>query len=69
MVADWDFFLKCNLADFKMCRTMNTSFYHFASVSANGEQRRHAEQQGHMYAKYKWGDFIKHDSSNNLKYV
>ena len=69
MVADWDFFLKCNLADLKMCRTMDTNFYHFASISANGESRRQAEQKGHMYAKYKWGDFIKHDSSNNQKYI
>ena len=69
MVADWDFFLKCNLSDFKMCRTKNTSFYHFASVSANGEKRQQAEQAGHEYAKYKWGNYIKHNPKNNLKYI
>ena len=69
MVADWDFFLKCNLADFKMCRTMNTNFYHFASVSANGTQRQQAESNGHNYAKYKWGSYIKHDPLSNLKFV
>ena len=69
MVADGDFFLKCNLSNIDLTRIYNCHFYHFASISANGEQRKQAEQQGHMYAKYKWGNFIKHDSSNNLKYV
>lgn len=69
MVADWDFFLKCNLSDFKMCRTKMTSFYHFASVSTNGEARMRAEQNGHEYAKYKWGSYIQHDTKTNKKYL
>ena len=69
MVADWDFFLKCELSDIKMCRTKNTSFYHFASASTNGESRMRAEQNGHEYAKYKWGDYIKHDPQTNKKYI
>lgn len=69
MVADWDFFLKCQLSGMKMLRTYNCHFYHFASVSVNGEKRQQAEIKGHEYAKYKWGDYIKHNPINNLKYL
>jgi glycosyltransferase involved in cell wall biosynthesis len=69
MVADWDFFLKCQLSGLKMLRTYNCHFYHFASVSVNGEKRRQAEIQGHEYAKYKWGNYIKHNPNTNLKYL
>jgi len=69
MVADWDFFLKCQLSELKMLRTYNCHFYHFASVSTNGEKRQKAEQNGHEYAKYKWGSYIKHNPQNNLKFL
>jgi glycosyltransferase involved in cell wall biosynthesis len=69
MVADWDFFLKCQLAGLKMSRTYNCHFYHFASVSINGEKRQQAERNGHEYAKYKWGSYIQHNPSNNLKFI
>jgi GT2 family glycosyltransferase len=69
MVSDWDFFLKCQLSGLKMIRTYNCHFYHFASVSTNGEKRRQAEIQGHEYARYKWGSYIKHNPNNNLKYL
>jgi len=69
MVADWDFFLKCQLSGMKMLRTYECHFYHFASVSVNGEKRKQAEISGHQYAKYKWGSFIKHNPQNNLKYL
>ena len=69
MVADWDFFLKCQLSGLKMLRTYNSHFYHFASVSVNGDRRKNAEVQGHEYAKYKWGCYIKHNPSNNLKFL
>ena len=69
MVADWDFFLKCQLSGLKMQRTYNPHFYHFASLSTNGGARQQAEQSGHEYAKYKWGDYIKHNPQNNLKYI
>ena len=52
-----------------MLRTYNCYFYHFASVSTNGEKRQLAECNGHEYAKYKWGRYIKHNSNNNLKYI
>jgi glycosyltransferase involved in cell wall biosynthesis len=68
VVADWDFFLKCNLSEFKMTRTYKCHFYHFAQV-ATGAQRQEQEIQGHEYARYKWGSYIKHDPESNLKYV
>jgi len=69
MVADWDFFLKCNLADLKMIRTNSTHFYHFTSISTNGSARQEAERSGHEYAKYKWGSYIQHDLETNLKVI
>ena len=69
MVADWDFFLKCQLSDLKMLRTYKPNFYHFASASTNGDKRVIAEQEGHEYAKYKWSRYIKHNPQNNLKYL
>jgi glycosyltransferase involved in cell wall biosynthesis len=69
MVADWDFFLKCRLSGMKMLRTYNCHFYHFASISVNGEKRRQAEMNGHEYAKYKWGNYIKHNPLDNSKYL
>ena len=69
MVADWDFFLKCALSDLKMIRTYNCHFYHFASISTNGEKRQQAEQKGHEYAKYKWGSHIYSHPETNLKFI
>jgi len=69
MVADWDFFLKCQLSGLKMVRTWNCHFYHFASISYSGEKRQQAEQAGHEYAKYKWGEYIQHNQETNLKFI
>jgi GT2 family glycosyltransferase len=69
LVADWDFFLKCQLSGIKMLRTYNCHFYHFTSNSINGYERQLAEQYGHEYAKYKWGSKIKHNPYTNLKYL
>jgi GT2 family glycosyltransferase len=66
MVADCDFFLKCRLSNLKMLRTYNCHFYHFASISVNGEKRQNAEIIGHEYFKYKWGDYMKRDKNNNI---
>jgi GT2 family glycosyltransferase len=68
MVADCDFFLKCRLSGLKMMRTYNCNFYHFASVSVNGEKRQQAELTGHEYFKYKWGNYMKRDNNNNVFY-
>jgi len=72
MVADWDFFLKCQLSGLKMIRDWNLHFYHFVSLSTNNEKdmaRSKAEQSGHEYAQYKWGHCIKHNKATNLKYI
>jgi glycosyltransferase involved in cell wall biosynthesis len=69
MVADWDFFLKCAISDLKMIRTYNSHFYHFASISTNGEKRQQAEQKGHEYAKYKWSSYIYSHPETNLKFI
>jgi GT2 family glycosyltransferase len=69
MVADWDFFLKCQLSGLRMVRNWNLHFYHFSQVSTNGEKRQQAEINGHNYAKYKWGDYIKHDPKTNKKFI
>ena len=69
MVADWDFFLKCSVSNLKMIRTWNCHFYHFASISTNGEKRQQAEQKGHEYAKYKWSSYIYSHPETNLKFI
>lgn len=69
VVADWDFFLKCNLTGLQMKRYYGKNFYHFTSQSVNGPARYQAELEGHLYAKFKWGDFIKHDPTTNKKYI
>ena len=73
MVADWDFFLKCNLAGFNMVRNYNCHFYHFVSLSTHSPEvtlkRQQSERNGHEYAKYKWGNYIQHNPKNNLKSI
>lgn len=74
VVADWDFFLKCQLSGLKMIRSYSCHFYHFVSLSTNDTaekmiQRQQAEQDGHEYAKYKWGTYIKHNPVTNLKHL
>lgn len=69
MVADWDFFLKCQLSGLKMIRSYICNFYHFASASTNGEARQKAEAAGHAYAQYKWGKPIMHEPNTNKKYL
>lgn len=69
MVADWDFFLKCNLMRLSMKRLYSCPFYHFTSLSVNNQARQQAEIKGHEYARYKWGTYIKHDKFDNLKYI
>lgn len=74
VVADWDFFVKCQLSGLSMLRVSDANFYHFVSLTTNDTQenrlkRQQAEQAGHEYAKYKWGNYIQHDPVTNLKTV
>jgi len=74
MVADWDFFLKCKLSGLKMLRSYSCHFYHFVSLSTTDtlekqQKRRESEQNGHEYARYKWGNYIKHSPEDNSKHL
>jgi GT2 family glycosyltransferase len=72
-VVDWDFVLKAQLSGIKMLRTYKCHLYHFVSLSIKGEEQlkesRIKEQSCHEFAIYKWGTNIKHNPSNNLKYL
>ena len=73
VVADWDFFLKCQLIGLHMIRSYNCHFYHFVSLTTKtpdqSNKRWEAEKLGHEYACYKWGSYIKHNPTSNLKYL
>lgn len=74
VVADWDFFMKCQMSGLQMVRLYVLHFYHFVSLSTNDTQERkqrraQSEVDGHNYAKYKWGHYIQHNSETNLKYI
>ena len=71
-VVDWEFFLKCELAGYKMLRTYNCHFYHFVSVGTEAtpeEKQKKAikEQACHQYFAYKWGQAAAHNPENNSK--
>lgn len=68
VVADWDFFLKCKLSNMDMVRTYGCHFYHFAQI-ATGTERQEVEAIGHEYARYKWGNYIQHNTRDNSKFV
>jgi GT2 family glycosyltransferase len=74
LTADWEFFLKCQLVGLKMMRTYECTFYHFESLSTRpnpekSRQRDISQQQASEYSKYKWGNYIKNNPSNNQKYL
>lgn len=70
-VADWDFFLKCELSGMKMSRDYSAHFYHFVSVSSKSEeqlfQSKCEEENCHSYFRYKWGHPAQHNPNNNSK--
>lgn len=72
-VADWDFFLKCELSGMKMLRDYSIHFYHFVSVSSKSDEQidisREEERICHEYFKYKWGESAQHNSNNNSKMI
>jgi GT2 family glycosyltransferase len=74
LTADWEFFLKCQMVGLKMMRTYNCTFYHFESLSTRSDieksrQRDILQMQASEYFKYKWGNYIRHNPLNNLKYL
>jgi glycosyltransferase involved in cell wall biosynthesis len=70
-VADWEFFMKCEMNGMKMLRTYNCHFYHFVSVTAKSpeqiENSKQYELNCHEYFKYKWGIYAQHNPQNNSK--
>lgn len=72
-VADWDFFLKCELNGMKMMRDYSAHFYHFVSVSSKShdqiEKSHQEEYECHRYFEYKWGESAKHDQNTNSKMI
>mgnify|MGYP003652190525 CR=1 FL=1 len=71
-VADWDFFLKCELSGMAMIRSYNCHFYHFVSVGTEATPDEKANKQSkehacHEYFKYKWGSYAQHNPSTNSK--
>jgi hypothetical protein len=70
-VADWEFFMKCQMNNMKMLRAYNSNFYHFVSVTAKSEEQKAAskeyERHCHEYFKYKWGHYAKHNPIDNSK--
>jgi GT2 family glycosyltransferase len=71
-VADWDFFLRAELAGLTCLRITNTVFYHFASVSAKKTPEslfRHqsAELQSFEYFEWKWGYLPRRNEVNSAK--
>jgi glycosyltransferase involved in cell wall biosynthesis len=53
VVADWDFFFKCEKVNLDLKRIYNVVFYHFSKV-ATGNNRENTEITGHNYFYYKW---------------
>lgn len=70
-VADWEFFMKCEMNGLKMMRTYQCLFYHFVSVTAKTPDKIVAsqkfEQDCHAYFKHKWGQLAQHNPQNNSK--
>ena len=72
-VVDWEFFMKCEMAEMKMIRTYNCHFYHFVSLGTKTPERitesQIKEQACHEYFQYKWGTYAKHNPINNSKLI
>lgn len=70
-VADWEFFMKCEMNGLKMLRSYKLLFYHFVSVTAKSSEQisksKKYEKDSHVYFSYKWGSPAQHDPSNNSK--
>ena len=69
-VADWDFFMRCELAGLDCKRYMGTHFYHFAGAATKKTpEQAERHQQGEMasmeYFKWKWGAYPVRDRLKN----
>lgn len=69
-VADWDFFLRLELAGLKCVRYFGTHFYHFASVATKKtpeqlQKSRDGEQASLEYFEWKWGVLPRRNINNS----
>jgi GT2 family glycosyltransferase len=67
LVADWDFFYKCQLSGMELLRTYDVHFYHFGSVST--PNRSVQEQEAWKYFQYKWGGYLKNNINNQKEFI
>lgn len=72
-VADWDFFLKCEIHNWKMIRIYSCMFYHFVSTTRKKPEAslksQQIEDKCKEYFKNKWGFPVRHNFSNNSKMI
>lgn len=59
-VADWDFFMRCEMAGLACKRYFGAHFYHFASAATKKtpemvHSHQQKEQQSYEYFQFKWG--------------
>jgi glycosyltransferase involved in cell wall biosynthesis len=71
-VVDWDFFLKCEYAGYRMDRIYTSHFYHFAGAATRKTPEQNAqstakEQQAHLFFTNKWDGYAEHNPSTNSK--
>lgn len=67
LMADWDFFLKCNLNKYQFFRLCVSPLYHFCESTTNGEERRKQDVIAANTAKRIWGKNINHSYIDNSK--
>lgn len=69
-VADWDFFLRCEMTGLHCIRYHGAHFYHFAGASTRKKISNWnvGELQSHQYFAYKWGYVPSLDSKTHSKY-
>jgi glycosyltransferase involved in cell wall biosynthesis len=66
-VADWDFFLRCELMGLSLTRHLGIHLYHFAGSSTKTIDKGWGskEQQSHEYFNYKWGFYGQFGPNNS----
>jgi glycosyltransferase involved in cell wall biosynthesis len=67
-VADWDLFLRCELAGLTCARYFASHFFHFAGVATRkaDAEWNNKEVQSMEYFNYKWGFWPARDKNNSL---
>lgn len=70
-VADWDFFLRCELAGLQCVRYYGCHFYHFGSVATkkveDASKHNNGEAASFDYFAWKWGALPTLDTNHNKR--